>query len=76
MKDYYKRITTLEIYELLDKIVAITDEASFNAMLKELLASRKRRGFLFNDRRRSILPHRKAWRQMMRETKTLAKRGE
>ena len=76
MKDYYKHITALEIYELLDKVVATTDEASFNAMLKELLASRKRRGFHFNDYRRSILPHRKAWRQIRREVKKLAKRGE
>lgn len=76
MKDYYKHITALEIYELLDKVVATTDEASFNAMLKELLASRERRGFCFNDHRRAILPHRKAWRRIMRETKALAKKGE
>lgn len=76
MKDYYKHINALEIYELLDKVVATTDEASFNAMLKELLASRKRRGFHFNDHRRSVLPPRKAWRQITREVKKLAKREE
>lgn len=76
MKNHYKHFTALEIYELLDKVVATTDEASFNAMLKELLASRERRGFHFNDHRRSILPHRKAWRQIKREVKKLAKKGE
>ena len=76
MKDYYKHITALEIYELLDKVVATTDEASFNVMLKELLASRERRGFHFNDHKRSVLPHRKAWRQIKREVKKVVKGGE
>ena len=76
MKNYYKHITQLEVYELLDKAIATTDEATFYAQLKHLLDRRKEEGFIFNDHKRFVLPPRKAWRQTMREVKKLAKRGK
>jgi hypothetical protein len=76
MKIYYKHTTQLEIYELLDKVIATSDEATFYAQLKHLLDRRKEEGFIFNDHKRFVLPPRRAWRRMMREVKKLAKRGE
>lgn len=73
MKNYYKHTTQLEVYELLDKIVATTDEATFYAQLKHLLDRRKEEGFIFNDHKRFVLPPKKAWRQTMRAIRKLAK---
>lgn len=76
MKNHYKHTTQLEVYELLDKVVATTDEATFQAQLKHLLDKRKENGLIFNDHKRFVLPPKKAWRRTMREVKKLAKRGE
>ena len=76
MKNYYKHFTQLEVYELLDKVVATTDEATFRTQLNHLLKKRKENGFIFNDHKRFVLPPKRAWRQIMREVKKLAKRGE
>jgi hypothetical protein len=76
MKDYYKHTTQLEVYELLDKIIATSDEGVFYAQLEHVLEKRKENGFVFNDHKRFVLPPKKAWRQIMREVKELAKRGE
>ena len=75
MKNYYKHTSQLEIYELLDRAIATTDEAVFHAQLKHILDKRKGNGFAFNDHKRFVLPPRKAWRQIMREVKELAERG-
>ena len=76
MKNYYKHITQLEVYELLDKVVATTDEVAFRSQLKHLLEERNKNGFTFNDHKRFVLPPKKAWRQIKRKVKKLAKRGE
>ena len=76
MKNYYKHCTQLEVYELLDKVVATTDEATFRTQLNHLLEKRKENGFIFNDHKRFVLPPKRAWRQIMREVKKLAKRRE
>lgn len=69
MRDYYKHINQLEVYELLDKIIATTDEATFYAQLNHLLERRKANELSFNDHKRFILPHRKAWRRIIKEIK-------
>ena len=76
MKHYYTHTTQFEVYELLDRVVATTDEATFYAQLKHLLDERKENGFIFNDHKRFVLPPKKAWRQTTREVRKLAKRGE
>lgn len=76
MKNYYKQTTQLEVYELLDRAIATTDEAIFYAQLKHILDRRKEKGFTFNDHKRFVLPPKRAWRQIMREVKRLVKRGE
>jgi hypothetical protein len=76
MKNYHKHTTQLEVYELLDRVIATSDEATFYAQLKHLLDRRKEEGFIFNDHKRFVLPPRRAWRRMMRDVKKLAKRGE
>lgn len=76
MKKYYKHISQLEVYELLDRAIATTDEATFHAQLKHLLDRRKEEGFIFNDHKRFVLPPKKAWRKTIREVKKLAKKGE
>lgn len=75
MKNYYKHTSQLEIYELLDRAIATTDEAVFFAQLEHILDKRKGSGFAFNDHKRFVLPPRKAWRQIMREVKELAEKG-
>ena len=74
MKKYYKHTTQLEVYELLDKVIATSDEATFYAQLKHLLDRRKEEGYAFNDHKRFVLQPKKAWRLMMREVKKLAKK--
>lgn len=76
MKNRYKHTTQLDVYELLDKAVATSDEATFYAQLKHLLDRRREEGYTFNDHKRFVLPPKKAWRRMMREVKKLIKRGE
>ncbi len=76
MKKYYKHTTQLEVYELLDKAIATSDEATFHAQLKHLINRRKEEGYAFNDHKRFVLSPRSAWRKTMREIKKLAKRGE
>ena len=76
MKNYYKHTTQCEVYELLDRAIATSDEATFYAQLKHLLDRRKEEGYAFNDHKRFVLAPRKAWRRMMREVKKLAKEGE
>jgi hypothetical protein len=76
MKNYYKHTTQFEVYELLDKAIATSDEAIFHAQLKHLLNRRKEEGYAFNDHRRVVLQPKKAWRRMMQEVKKLAKKGE
>jgi hypothetical protein len=73
MKDYYKHLTQLEVYEMMDRIIATTDEATFNTQLRLILESRKERGFTFNDHKRSVLPPRKAWRAICKEIRNLRK---
>lgn len=75
MKKRYKHTTAFEVYELLDKVVATTDEATFNAQLRHLLEKRKEQGFAFNDHKPAVLPARKAWRVTMRQVKEVAKNG-
>lgn len=74
MKKRYKHTTALEVYELLDRIVATTDEATFNAQLRHLLEKRKENGFMFNDHKPAVLPARKAWRAIIREVKETVKK--
>ena len=76
MNNRYKHITQLEVYELLDKVIATTDENTFHSQLKHLLEKRKENGFAFNDHKRFVLPPKKAWRQIKREVAKLAKREE
>ena len=76
MRNYYKHTSQLEVYELLDKAIATTDEEVFYAQLKHILDRRKEKGFVFNDHKRFVLPAKKAWKLTMREVKRLAKRGE
>lgn len=76
MKNYYKHLTQLEVYELLDKAIATTDEATFHTQLNHLLEKRKEKGFIFNDHKRFVLPPRKVWRQITRRIKNLAKEVE
>ena len=76
MKNNYKHITQLEVYELLDKAIATSDEAIFYAQLKHLLDRRKEEGLTFNDHKRFILPPRKVWRQTIRKIKKLPKEVE
>ena len=74
MKKSYKHTTQLEVYELLDKAIATSGEATFYAQLKHLLDRRKEEGYAFNDHKRFVLQPKKAWRLMMREVKKLAKK--
>ena len=75
MMKRYKHINAFEVYELLDKVVATTDEATFKAQLQHLLEKRKEKGFAFNDHKPAVLPARKAWRVTMRQVKEIAKNG-
>ena len=75
MKEYYKHTTQLEVYELLDKAIATSDEATFYLQLQLLLNMRKEKGLVFNDHNRYVLPPKKAWRQMIWEIKKLSKKG-
>jgi hypothetical protein len=76
MKNYYKHTTQLEVYELLDKAIATSDEVIFYVQLKHLLDRRKEEGLTFNDHKRFVLPPRKAWRQIIRKIKKLPKEVE
>lgn len=76
MKNNYKHTSQLEVYELLDKAIATSDEAIFYAQLKHLLDRRKEEGLIFNDHKRFVLPPKKAWRQIIRKNKKLHKEME
>jgi hypothetical protein len=76
MRKRYKNTTAFEVYELLDKAIATTDEATFKAQLQHLLDKRKEYGFTFNDHKPVMLPARKAWRATMRKVKEIAKNGK
>ena len=75
MKQYYQHTSQSEVYGLLDKAIATSDEATFYSQLKYLLDMRKEKGFVFNDYNRFVLPPKKAWQQMIREIKKLSKKG-
>lgn len=66
---YYKHTSQLEVYELLDRVIATTDEETFYAQLTRLLNTRQSEGYSFGDYKPAVLPHRKAWRIMTRKIK-------
>lgn len=73
MKKRYRATTQLKVYELLDRAIATSDKATFDAQLAHLIETRQARGFSFNDHRPAVLPARKAFRALTRRCKELFK---